>query len=524
MSPEEHRSVQYMKVPNIVNDCDKVEELSMGAIPINPNNMKRKRKVLDDILKKTGMYRKYSVKLSIDEDKQIEKTVIENDDERTWILVSCDGLPMKHLISIVKNNHTCEVCDKRLRYISEINEHFNETGHNSFYQTYGAVLLNYGEFHYAQTIMRCYTKLNWDIDFKDLCTAINLASPKAQFMIEKGTDFRKSIDFIRSVRKAKIREILTPYVRFCKERNIEATVDMFYVWLKDEVKNKTYLSVYNIEKNFGTSLLLYISAMRSNNYPLLRIAKRMFSSLLHINNHPNYAQIDVWTDYLDEKMEKDNPELYQYLKTRRFTNKTGQPYRFEPHDERHEEFNKRGLNFQNNRTTEAFATSFAVVESYNKLATSVFNDYGVKKESKNSHRINDYEDNISNMRLRMRSDEYLTSPMNVSDAKALDGSELCDDVLKIKEISDKVKKENILKIIKNNDFFVSLNSKKISVLDQEKNIDVDFEEQVRIMISTEENPEKRANLYNFWTKACKRKNFSHEKFLNDLLINNYSFL
>ena len=155
-----------------------------------------------------------------------------------------------------------------------------------------------------------------------------------------------------------------------------------------------------------------------------------------------------------------------------------------------------------------------MVESYNKLATSVFNDYGVKKESKNSHRINDYEDNISNMRLRMRSDEYLTSPMNVSDAKALDGSELCDDVLKIKEISDKVKKENILKIIKNNDFFVSLNSKKISVLDQEKNIEVDFEEQVRIMISTEENPEKRANLYNFWTKACKRKNFSHEKFLN----------
>ena len=84
-------------------------------------------------------------------------------------------------------------------------------------------------------------------------------------------------------------------------------------------------------------------------------------------------------------------------------------------------------------------------------------------------------------------------------------------IIGIKEVADRIKQENISRIIQNNDFFVSLNSKKISVLDQEKNIDVDFEEQVRIMISTEENPEKRANLYNFWTKACKRKNFSHNK-------------
>ena len=73
--------------------------------------------------------------------------------------------------------------------------------------------------------------------------------------------------------------------------------------------------------------------------------------------------MDIWTDYQDEKMEKTQPELYQYLSTRKFTNKTGNPYGFEPHDERHEEFNKLGLNFQNNRTTEAFATSFAVVKS-----------------------------------------------------------------------------------------------------------------------------------------------------------------
>ena len=60
--------------------------------------------------------------------------------------------------------------------------------------------------------------------------------------------------------------------------------------------------------------------------------------------------------------EQEYLEMYEYLKMRRFTNNTGRLYRYEPHDERHEEFNKRGLNFQNNKASEAFATSFAVVE------------------------------------------------------------------------------------------------------------------------------------------------------------------
>ena len=37
LSSEEQQSIYYMKVPNIKNEGDQVEELPIGAIPVNPN-------------------------------------------------------------------------------------------------------------------------------------------------------------------------------------------------------------------------------------------------------------------------------------------------------------------------------------------------------------------------------------------------------------------------------------------------------------------------------------------------------
>ena len=50
-----------MKVPNIKNEGDQVEELPLGAIPVNPNNLKNG---------------KYSTKYIIEDDKNIQKDVI----------------------------------------------------------------------------------------------------------------------------------------------------------------------------------------------------------------------------------------------------------------------------------------------------------------------------------------------------------------------------------------------------------------------------------------------------------------
>ena len=46
----------------------------------------------------------------------------------------------------------------------------------------------------------------------------------------------------------------------------------------------------------------------------------------------------------------------------------------------------------------------------------------------------------------MRAENYLNSTMNENEAQSLNGRKLCENILEIKEILDKVKSGNILKL------------------------------------------------------------------------------
>ena len=63
--------------------------------------------------------------------------------------------------------------------------------------------------------------------------------------------------------------------------------------------------------------------------------------------------MDVHTEYID-KLQGKVPGLQEYLEKRMRSNFTHQVYAHEPHVERHEEFNKRGLNMQNIQTGQNF--------------------------------------------------------------------------------------------------------------------------------------------------------------------------
>ena len=334
---QNEREIFYMKVENINSETPK--HLGMGAIPVNPNSETRIRFVLDHILKETKMHNTYSVQFTVEND-EIKKKLIESDNHRSWIFLTVDGLPAKHIIKIIENTYSCTTCGKRLYHPSEIMEHKENHKHDNFCQTYGSFILNIGQFHYCMTMHRSYTKLLWNVDFSDLASSMKLDSAAAQLMIKNGVDFRKSFDFLRSVRKAKLRELLYPFVIFCYKNKVFISVENFLRWVKDEVKSQTYLSILQIERYFGTSLLLYISSYKANNYKMMKIAKQCFSSLFHINNNPNYKLLDVWSDYLDRKMEKENPTLHSYIEKRKFSNKTGEPYRSSPLDEIHEMYNR----------------------------------------------------------------------------------------------------------------------------------------------------------------------------------------
>ena len=87
--------------------------------------------------------------------------------------------------------------------------------------------------------------------------------------------------------------------------------------------------------------------------------------------------MDIHIDYLDHTMALNAPELKNYLDQRKSTNFSRQNYAGEPHDERHEEFNKRGLNMQNVKSAEDFKQSFQLVDHYIKRKESCFEDYDI---------------------------------------------------------------------------------------------------------------------------------------------------
>ena len=57
-------------------------------------------------------------------------------------------------------------------------EHMKEHNHKEFYQKFGNILPNIGQFHYCLTMLSNYVKLILDIDLSDLCKSIHFESPK----------------------------------------------------------------------------------------------------------------------------------------------------------------------------------------------------------------------------------------------------------------------------------------------------------------------------------------------------------
>ena len=133
-------------------------------------------------------------------------------------------------------------------------------------------------------------------------------------------------------------------------------------------------------------------------------------------------------------MLKENPVLYEYLKTRRFSNKTGKHFGYEPHDELHEEYNKRGMSFGPNKTIEEMKTSFAVADPYRAMRDAVFKEYQVTANNEYLYKTLDYEENIFKMRLKMRSQAYLTEPSNKNELKSFGGEKLDKKLFELKNL------------------------------------------------------------------------------------------
>ena len=239
--------------------------------------------------------------------------------------------------------------------------------------------------------------------------------------------------------------------------------------------------------------------------------------VFHVNNNPNYKVLDIYSEYQDNKMMKENPGLYEYLRTRRFTNKSGNDFGYEPHDERHEEYNKRGMSFGQNRSLEEMKISFAVCDKYHQVRDSLFDDYQILSRDSYTYKIQDYEENIFKMRLKMRQSEYLSEPEEEKELRSMSGNEINEKALGIKEFGEQVRKENILTILNHNDFFTKLPTQKFEIFSGESRRELDIEDQIQILISSEDNSEIRADLLEYWHNSKSDPKLDIKDFYESLL-------
>ena len=65
------------------------------------------RQEINNILKDTGMTH-HNFEVILHDDGKIERKVID-DNNRKFISLTVDGLPMKQLISIIRESHTCSI-------------------------------------------------------------------------------------------------------------------------------------------------------------------------------------------------------------------------------------------------------------------------------------------------------------------------------------------------------------------------------------------------------------------------------
>ena len=517
----EKRSNHYMNVTNIDTGFKPVE-LPVGAIECNPNTADRICKVLKKIMIKAKIENP-SVYVTL-KNEEIEKEIVGDESSRSFVVVTADGLPFKQMIKIVREYHTCTKCNTELKFITEMKTHKNETGHDKYFQTFGNILIQSGYFHYMMCMVRSFVKLTWNLDVEELSASIGLDSVKAKFMVSNVTNLRKVTDVLRSIRSAKLREFVLQYVRFALLNNFKPNIQDFYQWKEVYVKSETFNTVFELERVFGTSLLLYIAAMRSNNNKILTSAKKVFSPLLHVNNNPNYSIIDIFTDYQDAKLKFYAPSLSNYMETRRFTNKTGNPYCYSPHDERHEEYNKRGMNFQKVRSLNSFKENFAVCDDYQKLRDKCLDDdYNVKSQGNMVSRVPTYDENIHQMRILMRTKKYLSDPCKVSDILSLSENTVNKNLKNITSIAKEQRRENVMNIIKNNDFFCGFKAKKFDIFGS-NSTSFDYQEQVRIFIASIESLEVKLSLYEYWQVAQKHQNYSHKEFMENLLEKRFDFI
>ena len=109
----------------------------------------------------------------------------------------------------------------------------------------------------------------------------------------------------------------------------------------------------------------------------------------------------------------------------------------------------------------------------------------------------------------------------------MEDKELNNELLNLVNIAKSQRQENILNVIRHNDFnsgYKSNSNFKVLKNKAEDKLGIDYETQLKIWIACEDDAELRENLKEYCKVSKNHPDFDEEKIVDDILARNFSFL
>ena len=148
--------------------------------------------------------------------------------------------------------------------------------------------------------------------------------------------------------------------------------------------------------------------------------------------------------------------------------------------------------------------------------------YSLKTSSDNHRKPTNIDGNVRLMRENMRSKNFLSKPEKKVKPTSLDDTIIEKKILNVVEIAKKVRRNNIMQVIRTNDLFTTFSKEKFDIFTKEKS-SVSLDDEIQILISSESDVNSQLGLYSYWQDSKKKKNFDKEKFIEDILTKSFQF-
>ena len=176
----------------------------------------------------------------------------------------------------------------------------------------------------------------------------------------------------------------------------------------------------------------------------------------------------------------------------------------------------------NVKSVEDLLRKFEIVGPYYNMRKTVMDEHNIKTDFEKTHKVQEYDSDILDMRVKMRAAKYLSEPEKKQKATSLSGENI-KDILDIINKAKDVKKNNLLKMIRHNTFFCNFGKKKVDVFSEDEN-HIDYDEEIRILLSMyDKDSQTFEYLRLFWEQAKQSPDYDKKEFAEELLYKTFNF-